>query len=174
LQELCRAVAEHVAQALVHQNEAPSDVQVGQPHGGPLEHDAKTLLAFAQVGLRLLARERVADGALQGRAVQMFPGQIVLRAVVHGLHANVLTAGLGEHDDGRAGRAGAHAADRFDPLAVGQIECQQDHVGLGARQVGQPAGQSGHRVDPEIGQQFPNQARIGRVVVDQQRADRLR
>jgi hypothetical protein len=136
-----------VAERVVDRLEAIDvEEQHGQRRGDPVRAGQRELEAVGQQGavgqagqrvvqrllheqlLGLLALARVADRPRDDRAVGLGLDEVVLGALVHRAHREVVVLAAGEHDDGDLGRRHGELVDALEPDGVGQAEVEQHAV----------------------------------------------
>ena len=101
--------------------------------------------------------------------------QVVVGARADGGQGHCVVAIAGQHDRGKARRRFAHAAQRVQPLAVGQPQVDQHEIDAAARQAGHRLADAGHgfqvkRHGALFGQRLPDQVHVRRIVFDQKHA----
>ena len=137
-----------------------------------LDQVAIQSLAAADGLIGRVPLDRVADGAIEQRAVDFGLDEVVLRALAHRTGRHLLVGEAGENDDRRLRGFGARAQEGVHPLAVGQIQIEQDRAEPLRAQafegVAQPVGvRQRHRM-VRVLQHLAHEARVGRIVLDQQ------
>ncbi|MDQ0785128.1 hypothetical protein QFZ64_000625 [Streptomyces sp. B3I8] len=122
----------------------------------------------------LLALDGVADRALQQLGVDLALDEVVLGPRRERLDPGVGLGQAGQDDDGRLGAGVADRVDGLEAGHVGQVQVEQDAVGRAGGEFGAGLGDGTALYEGvrEVGvvEQFLDQQRVARVVLDQQDA----
>jgi hypothetical protein len=137
------------------------------------------VLGPLQLHTDLVTLDRVADEAGQQAAVEHLLGEVVLGAGLDGPDRQLLVVEAGEHHHRDAGPLALELGEAVQPLAVGQVEVEQDHVDAAAGEGGERSGEALHVGEPEavatgVLQRRLEQAGVGAVVLHQQDPGLLR
>jgi hypothetical protein len=189
-------IAEHpAAQLLGRTLEEPGRGRVGEQHravasedhdtiGAVREHLAKPgfllrerLQLALELALDSMAFERQPDRLLERGVVRALLDEVVAGPFLHRAQGHVFVIDVGHHDDRHVGRRLADLDHRVDPAGVGEIQVEQNDVGLAVAQASQRRVQRRNVLDvevtrPAVAQPLLDQGGVGGVVLDEQCADR--
>ena len=123
--------------------------------------------------LSLFALGGIADGAQQQIGVSSIFKKIILGSLPDRGEAQGFIGQAGQDHEGHLGGLGMSLDEGVQPLAVRQAQIQQYQVDPSLAQAFQPIGKPGHPLDgktlpPGVGQHFPNQAGVARIIFNQQ------
>jgi hypothetical protein len=142
--------------------------RAGQHAGGLGQCLGKAALLLLGI-FHALALHGIANGARQQAGIDLALHQVVLRAIVHCAHAQLLVVHAGHHQDGRARAGGMHGVQRVHAPAVRQGQVEQDGVGIALRVCAYRVGQRAVRLQHELAglflQHLGNQPHVARVVL---------
>jgi hypothetical protein len=193
LRDLARGVEhlEHVEQRLIRgglpgpaghglgrdiqERDVAGHVRADDAVANATERDLRPLLLEEQGLLHALALDRVAQGPHQAACIELALDEIVLRALVEGLHGERVVLGTGEHHQRGPGCRRVRATDRIDPTLVGQAEVEHDQID---RVMGEVRFRITHALDMRqldvVGRLFAehlaHQASVSGTVFDQENA----
>ncbi len=126
-----------------------------------------------ELELPLLALDRIADGPAQQLAVGACLPEVVLRALVDGLHGQRLAVVSAQHDDRKIGRHLGQLRERLEPGRVAEGEVEQDAVELPGHEVLARGRQRGAVTEPGLRaegvvEQLGEERRVLRTVHDEE------
>ncbi len=130
------------------------------------------LLADFQRPQQRLPFDGVAHGALQILAGDVALDQVILHAVMDGLHGQHFVILAGEHDDRDIGRVFHEAAESFSAVAVGKVQVEQHQRRRFPGQRSKAIGQAVYAIHFDVRLAFhqaqADQVRVSRIVFNQQ------